>query len=112
MSQTRIAPLSVPSTSSSFHPIFSDALRRYREKTRKDLLTHPFTIELQNCKDPSEILAVLYEKHNVQGFIQSQSGDKTYDQWLDATFTVLTSFSSALGEGVGLVSHLQMLTNE
>jgi hypothetical protein len=97
--------------SSSFQTIFSDALRRYRDKTKDDLLTHPLTLELQQCKLPSDILAVLYEKHEIQRFIRSQDGDKTSEQWLNATFTVLTSFSSAIGESVGLVN-LQRLTSE
>jgi hypothetical protein len=99
------------SSSSSFHTIFCDSLKRYREKTKNDLLTHPFTTDLQNCELPGDILAILYQKYNVQGFIQSHSGDNTSEQWLNATFTVLSSFSAALGEGVGLVI-IQRLTGE
>jgi hypothetical protein len=88
-------------STSSFHAI---ALRKYREKTKQDLLTHPLTAELQNCNLPSDTLAVLYQNHNVQPFIQSHSGDKTSEQWLNTTFTVLNSFSAAIGEGIGLVN--------
>jgi hypothetical protein len=109
MSQTHLTTAS--GSSSSVHTIFSDALRRYRDKTKNDLLTHPLTVELQNCRLPSDILTVLYQNHNVQRFIQSQSDDKTSGQWLDATCTVLSSFSTAIGEGVGLVNILQRLTS-
>jgi hypothetical protein len=103
---------SLLSGSSGFHTIFSDALTRYRNKTKNDLLTHPLNLELQNCKLPSDVLAVLYQKHNVQRFIQSQSADSTSEQWLNATFTVLNSFSAAIAEGVGLVNLLRGLTSE
>jgi hypothetical protein len=101
-----------PVSPSSFHTIFSDASRRYRNKTKDDLLSHSLTLELQKWKLPSDVLAVLYEKHNVQRFICSQSGDHTSEQWLNATFTVLTSFSAAIGEVVGPVNLLERLANE
>jgi hypothetical protein len=98
--------------SSSFNTTFCDALKRYRDKTKNDLALHPLTADLQNCKLPADILTILDRKYNVQAFIQSNSGDRTSQQSLNATFTVLASFSSAIGEGVGLVRlQLQMLVN-
>jgi hypothetical protein len=102
MSQTSLPPSSSPPP--SFHTIFDDALKRYREKTKNNLFSHPLTAALQNCKLPSDFLAILYEKHNVQGFIQSQNGNQTREQWLNATFTVLGSFSATIGGVVGLVN--------
>jgi hypothetical protein len=99
--------------SSSFHTTFCDALKRYRDKTKNDLALHPLTADLQNCKLPADILAILDRKYNVQAFIQSHSGDRTSEQSLNATFAVLASFSAAIGEGVGLVYlQLQMLACE
>jgi hypothetical protein len=106
MSQTLLS-----GSSSSFHNIFSDALKRYRDKTKNDLLTHPLTVELQNCNLPGDILAVLSQNHNVHRFIQSQSGNKISGERLNATFTVLASFSAAISEGVGLVNFLKRLTS-
>ena len=96
-------------SSASFHSTFCDALKRYREKTKNDLPLHPLTADLQNCKRPCDILDILEKKYNVQALIQSHSGDRTSEQWLNATFTVLASFSSAISEGVALVC-LQTLT--
>ncbi|KAI0248526.1 hypothetical protein BJV78DRAFT_789652 [Lactifluus subvellereus] len=101
MSRTSLAAAS--GSSSSFHTIFCDALKKYRDKTKNDLVLHPLIADLQNCNLPSEIPAVLDKKYNVQEYIQSQSGDNTSEQWLNATFTVVASFSAALGEGLGLV---------
>ena len=100
-------------SSSSFHTAFCDALKSYRDRTKNDLALHPLTADLQNCKLPADILAILDRKYNVQAFIQSHSGDRTSQQSLNATFTVLASFSAAIGEGVGLVYlQLKMLACE
>jgi hypothetical protein len=98
-----------PGFSASFHSTFCDALKRYREKTKNDLALHPLTADLQNCKLPADILDILEKKYNVQAFIESHSGARTSQQWLNATFTVLASFSAAIGGGVGLV-YLELLT--
>jgi hypothetical protein len=99
------APLTTPSgTSSNFQAIFGTALKRYREKTKNDLITHPLTAQLQICESPSAVLDVLNNQYNVQEFIQSQSDDTRSKQWLNATITVLCAFSAALGQGVSLVS--------
>jgi hypothetical protein len=96
------APLKTASISSSnFRSIFVAALSNYKKKTKEDLLTHQLTAQLQTCESPSDILDVL---NNLQQLIQSQSEeDGSTKQWLNATVTVLGSFSAALGEGVGMV---------
>jgi hypothetical protein len=98
-----------PGLSASFHSTFCDALKRYREKTKNDLAFHPLTADLQNCKLPADILHILDEKCDIQAFIQCRSGDRASEQWLNATFTVLASFSAAISEGVALV-YFQALT--
>jgi hypothetical protein len=95
--------------SASFHATFCDALKRYCEMTKNDLAFHTLTADLQHCKLPSDILDILDKKYNVQAFIQSHSGDRTSEQWLNATFTVLASFSASIGEGIALV-YLRTLT--
>lgn len=102
---SRIPLATTSGSSSNFQTIFSAALKRYREKTKKDLVIHPLTAQLQACESPSAVLDVLNKQHNIQGFVQSQSDDVESKQWLIATVTVLSAFSDALGEGISLVNH-------
>ncbi|KAH9059077.1 hypothetical protein EDB87DRAFT_1822911 [Lactarius vividus] len=97
MSQTP----STATSSSNFQAIFYASIKGYEKKTKKDLLTHPLTTQLQTCNSPTDILAVL--RTQVQQFEQSTSGDDTLTRWLIPTVNVLYAFSAALGEGVGLV---------
>jgi hypothetical protein len=96
------APSASASTSSSnFQSIFNAALKAYERKTKKDLIAHPLAAQLQACKSPGDILAILQEK--VNEFDQSRSADERLSQWLNPTINVLFSFSATLGAGVGLV---------
>ena len=88
--------------SSNFRSIFNAALKAYEKKTKKDLLAHPLAAQLQACKSPSDILAILQEK--VNEFDQSRSADERLSQWLNPTINVLYSFSATIGAGIGLVS--------
>jgi hypothetical protein len=102
MSQSR--HLTSSASSSNFRSILDVALKNYKKKTKKDLLTHQLMAQLQTCDTPSAILDVLNKQYNVQEFVQSQEGSESSKQWLNATVTVICAFSGALGEGVGLVS--------
>ena len=102
MSQPPSTSTSTSTPSSNFQSIFYAALKAYEKKTKKDLLAHPLAAQLQACKSPSDILAVLLDK--VNEFDQSRSADERLSQWLNPTINVLYSFSAALGAGVGLVS--------
>ena len=95
---------SASTSSSNFQSIFYAALKAYEKKTKKDLLAHPLAAQLQACKSPSDILAILQEK--VKEFDQSRGANERLSQWLDPTINVLYSFSATLGAGVGLVSTL------
>ena len=97
---------SASTSSSNFQPIFDAALKAYEKKTKKDLLAHPLMAQLQACKSPGDILAVLQKK--VNEFDQSRGADERLSQWLDPTINVLYSFTAALGAGVGLVSTLKL----
>jgi hypothetical protein len=90
--------------SSNFQTIFATALKRYREKTKDDLITHPLTAQLQLCESPSAVLDVLNKQYGVQEFLQSHSDDARSSRGLSATITVLYAFSAAVGEGAGLVN--------
>ena len=93
---------STPTPSSNFQSIFYVALKAYEKKTKKDLLAHPLAAQLQACKSPGDILAVLQGK--VNELDQSRSADERLSQWLNPTINVLYSFSATIGAGVGLVS--------
>ena len=51
--------------SSNFQPIFDNALKAYKKRTKKDLLKHPLADRLQACNSPSSILTVLQEQAQV-----------------------------------------------
>ncbi|KAH9989294.1 hypothetical protein BJV77DRAFT_1151561 [Russula vinacea] len=89
------------SSSSSFRPIFDNALKAYESRTKKDLLKHPLAAQLQACNSPSSILALLQQQ--TQALNRSQSSNDRLTKWLDPTVNVLYAFSETLGEGVGMV---------
>ena len=105
MSHAPSASASASTSSSNFQSIFNAALKAYEKKTKKDLLAHPLAAQLQACKSPGDILAILQDK--VKEFDQSRSANERLSQWLDPTINVLYSFSATLGAGVGLVSALK-----
>ena len=103
---SRALSASASTSSSNFQSFFNAALKAYEKKTKKDLLAHPLAAQLQACKSPSDILAILQEK--VNEFDQSRSADERLSQWLNPTINVLYSFSATLGAGVGLVGTLMV----
>ncbi len=97
---------STPTSSSNFQSIFNAALKAYEKKTKNDLLAHPLAAQLQACNSPADILAVLQDR--VKEFDQSRSAGERLSRWLNPTINVLYAFSATLGEGVGLVSPIQI----
>ncbi|KAF8267029.1 hypothetical protein EI94DRAFT_87042 [Lactarius quietus] len=89
-----------PSTA-NFQPIFNEALKEYKKKTGKDLVTHPLAEEIRGCDSPEAIVTVLQGKANELN--QSQSSDERLIKWLTPTVNVLSALSATLGEGVGTV---------
>jgi hypothetical protein len=61
------------SSSSTFQPIFNNALKAYEKRTKKNLLAHPLVAQLKACDSPSSILAVLQQQ--VQELDRSQIND-------------------------------------
>ena len=98
MSHTR--PASTSSSSNS-QIIFNNALKVYERRTKHNLLAHPLAVQLQSCKEPSNILILLQQQ--VQELNHSQSSDERLTKWLNPTVNVLYAFSKTLGEGVSLV---------
>lgn len=87
------------STSSNFQVDFDNALKAYRKRTKKDLLTHPLADRLKACGSASSILAVLQEQVLELNDSESQR-DERLTKWLDPAVKVLHAFSETLGEGV------------
>jgi hypothetical protein len=87
--------------SSRFQAIFQAALKSYQKQTKKDLLTHPLSSQLQMCESTTAILAILQEK--VREFDKS-SGDERLIKWLGPTVNVLNAFSATAFGGASLVS--------
>ena len=98
---------STSSPNSHWQSIFDAALKAYEKKTKKDLLVHPLASQLQACKSPGDILAILQDKFDE--FDQSRRADERLSQWLNPTINVLYSFSATIGAGVGLVSAVKSL---
>jgi hypothetical protein len=94
-------PNSSTSSSPNFQLIFNNALKAYERRTKNDLLAHPLVAQLQDCRSPSAVLAVIHQQ--VQEFHQLGKRDERLTEWLDPTVKVLYSLSETLGEGVSLV---------
>lgn len=93
-----------PSTPrSNLDPIFNAALKTYKNKTGKDLTSHPLATELQSCDSPDAMLAVLGRQIPALDQSQSHGGDESFVKYLVPTVNVLYTLSDTLGEGVGLV---------
>ena len=101
MSQTH-PNASSSSSSSSFQSVLNAALKAYEKKTKSKLLTHPLASQLEACDSPTAILSVLQTV--IQQFDRRRSSDEKLTNWLTPTVNVLFSFSSTLGQSVGLVS--------
>jgi hypothetical protein len=90
------------SSSSNFQSVLNAALKSYEKKTKNKLLTHPLAAQLQSCDSPAAILTVLQDL--IQQFDHHRSSDERLTNWLNPVVNVLYTFSSTLGQGVGLVS--------
>jgi hypothetical protein len=90
------------SSSSNFLSVFNATLDTYEKKTKTKLLTHPLAAQLQSCDSPTAILSVLQDV--IQQFDSHCRDDERLKNWLNPTINVLYTFSSTVGQGVGLVS--------
>ena len=96
---------SASTSASNFQYIFNAAVKKYRKKTKKDLLSHPLAAQLQACKTSSDILAVLQDE--VRKFEQSRGADERLSRWLNPTINVLYALSATLGGVVGFVGPIR-----
>ena len=98
MSHTSIA-------TSNYQVIFDNALEAYKNKTKKDLRSHPLLPKLQACNSPDAVLTVLREQISAFDQSHSSSTNDKLTSWLNPTVNVLYSFSGAISTGIGLVSN-------
>jgi len=92
---------STATSPTNFQNLFNTALEAYEKKTKKDLLTHPLSANLQHCHSPAAIQSVLQEL--VQQFDQRRCRNERLRSCLNPIVNVLYAFSTTIGEGVGLV---------
>jgi hypothetical protein len=92
---------SLSTSRSNLDSIFNSALQAYKNKTGKDITSHPLATELQSCDSPDAILAVL--RRQLPSLDRPTNGDETIAKCLLPIINVLYAFSATLGGGVGLV---------
>jgi hypothetical protein len=92
---------------SNFTPIFQTACDEYKRLTGDDLATHPFAAELEHCHSPDGILGVLGKQ--LQAVTRSRKRNAKLLAWLSPIVYVLFTFSTTLGEGIGLVNISSLL---
>ena len=104
---TAILPLletSYAPSTSYFRSIFDQALEAYKDKTGKDLLSHPLFRDITSCASPEAVLAILRSESFHPGLGQPGSSRDTSTEWLAPTVDVLNQVLQIVGAGVGIVS--------
>jgi hypothetical protein len=86
---------------SNYRSIFDSALEVYRKKTKSDLASHPLLTKIESCDGPEAILTTL--RGEILEFDQARSSNNKSSTWLNLTVKTLYTFSSIIGESVGLV---------
>ena len=94
--------MSTSSSTSNFQPILNRALKEYKKKTRKELVTDPLAEEITSCDSPEAILAVLRGKANELN--RCLNSDDRLTKWLTPTVNVVNAISTTFGGSVGMVS--------
>jgi hypothetical protein len=93
----------------NFLAIFQAALTEYETVTGKSLHGHPFSTQLETCDNPQAVLNVL--RTQAEAFSKFRNSNERLMAWLDPTVHILFTFSTTLGEGIGLVSPLISLAS-
>ena len=97
---------SVSSSTDSFIAVFDAALTEYQRVTGNRPDTHPFAAQLDDCRSPKAASDIL--RMQTQAFSKSRKGDEKLMVWLDPIVHVVFTLSGTLGEGIGLVSSLNL----
>lgn len=93
---------------SPLQSVFSAALIEYKKQTGKDIIEHPLSTRLVNCKSADDVLAVFQEQ--AQAFEHFRKGDWKVQlmRRLKPVVHVVLALSTGgvLGEGLGLVCRI------
>jgi hypothetical protein len=87
-----------------FQLIINNALEKYQQRTKKDLLAYILTVRFVSCSSPSDVLFVL--RQQFEGPDQSWSTDELWTRWaksLHSIVRVLYALSTTLDAAVRLV---------
>ena len=101
MSQDPLDP-SISISSTKFQTVYAAALKGYKEKTKKDIDSHPLAAELKSCDSPNAVLTVLQSQ--VQKFDSSETANGRWAKLLDPTVTVLYTCSGFISNVTGPVN--------
>jgi hypothetical protein len=88
----------------NFTAIFQLALIGYETLTGKPLRTHPLATVFESCDTPQAVSTVL--RTQAHAFSKFRNNNEKLMRWLDPIVHILFTFSTTLGDGVGVVSHL------
>ena len=83
--------LSTSTSSPNSQTIFADALKQYKEWTKKDVAAHSLAAQIESCDSSNAVLTVLQAQ--VQTFDPSPSANERWTWLLHPTVTVLCAFS-------------------
>jgi hypothetical protein len=91
---------------SHFQSILDEALELYKDKTGKDLPSHPLFRVITACASPEAVLAVLRKEsfHSGLGQPGPVTSNDASGEWLATTVDVLSQVLQIVGGGVGIVS--------
>ena len=91
-----------------FQDLFDAALREYRLKTGKDIVTHPLTAKFNDCDSSDAVLRILEEQAHAFGeFLGGDKKDQLVRR-LKPTFDILVGLSKSdvVEGGISLVRPL------
>jgi hypothetical protein len=97
---------SASTPTNNFTAIFNAASVEYQRVTGNHLVTHPFAAQLDTCDSPTAVSDLL--RTQTQALNKFRKGDEKLMAWLDPIVHILFTFSATLGEGIGLVSDLDL----
>jgi fungal STAND N-terminal Goodbye domain len=93
--------LSSPSAS-RFQLIFESALQDYTKQTGVDLTKYDFINQLERCRSPDEVLALLGDK--AKKFKEYREGNRKLINCITPVVQVIHLFAGFLGEATSIVS--------
>jgi len=90
----------------NFTAIFEVASSEYKRTTGNSLDTHPFAAQLDKCDSPQSFSNELRTQAQTLSAIRKGDDKLELMAWLDPIVHILFTFSTTLGEGIGIVSQV------